>query len=114
KNARLAAERRAIAAQAVLDGAQADANRMVDFGTKQAMRLIADERTAAEQHAVRITTHATGELDRERYRVRRELLEETVELAHDEARRIVVAELDAARQEALVERLLTDLERSHA
>ena len=112
--AREAAIGRARAAETALDGAQADANRMVDFGSKQAMRLIADERAEAEDHARRIAAHANGELERERNRVRRELLEETVEKAHGQARTIVAAELDAARQRSLVDRVMTDLERAHA
>lgn len=101
-------------ARAALDAAKSDSTRMVEFGAAQAERLVADEKTEAEEHAARITAHADGELDRERYRVRRELLEETVERAHAEARKIVADELDPARQRTLVERLLTDLERSHA
>ncbi len=61
-----------------------------------------------------IQNNAGGELDRERYRVRRELLEETVERAHGEARRIVERELDAGRQRRLVEGMIAHLERSHA
>jgi F-type H+-transporting ATPase subunit b len=100
--------------RAALDIAQADSKRMVDFGAAQAERLVADTKVEAEAHATRVLAHASGELDRERYRVRRELLEDTVERAHQHARRIVAEELDPARQRALVERLLTDLERSHA
>lgn len=112
--ARADAEAKVAAAQASLDGAQGDANRMVEFGSLQALRLVADERAEAEEHAKRIIAHAGGELDRERYRVRRELLEETVEKAHEQARRIVATELDAARQRSLVDGLMTDLERAHA
>ena len=101
-------------AHAALETAKSDAKRMVEFGSAQAARLIADERRDAEEHAKRILAHAGGELDRERYRVRRELLEETVERAHAQAQAIVKRELDAARQRTLVERFITDLERSHA
>ena len=87
---------------------------MVEVGTAQAARLISDERIAAEEHGKRVLAHAAGELERERYRVRRELLEETVERAHAEAQSIVKRELDPARQRALVERLMEDLERSRA
>jgi len=101
-------------AQAELETAKADAIRMVEVGTAQAQRLVSDVRIEAEEHAKRILAHAAGELDRERYRVRRELLEETVERAHAQAQSLVRRELDPARQRTLVERLMTDLERSHA
>jgi len=102
------------AAQAALEQARADAKRMVEFGSAQSVKLVADERAAAQEHAARIAAHASGELERERYRVRRELLEETVERAHAQAQQIVRDELDAARQKTLVERLITHLERSNA
>jgi F-type H+-transporting ATPase subunit b len=101
-------------ARAALDTAGADSKRMVEFGAAQADRIVTDSKAEAEEHASRVMAHANGELERERYRVRRELLEDTVERAHDQARKIVADELDANRQRALVERLLTDLERSHA
>lgn len=100
-------------AQAALEAAKTDARRMVEVGTAQAARLVADERADADEHAKRVLAHAAGELERERYRVRRELLEETVERAHTQAQEIVKRELDPARQRSLVERLMTDLERSH-
>ena len=101
-------------ARAALDVAESDSKRMVEFGATQAQRLVADTKVEAEAHAARVTAHADGELDRERYRVRRELLEDTVERAHEHARKIVADELDAARQQALVEKLLSDLEKSRA
>lgn len=114
KQALADAEQAVVKAQASLDTARSDAKRMVGFGSAQAERLVADEKRAAEEHAARISAHANGELERERYRVRRELLEDTVERAHERARKIVADEVDHPRQRALVERLLTDLERSHA
>ncbi len=101
-------------ARAALDVAHADSKRMVEFGAAQAERLVADTKVEAEAHATRVLAHANGELDRERYRVRRELLEDTVERAHEHARRIVTEELDPSRQRALVDRLLSDLEKSRA
>jgi F0F1-type ATP synthase membrane subunit b/b' len=100
-------------ARAALEAAKTDATRMVEIGTAQAARLVTDERGAAQDHAKRILAHAGGELERERYRVRRVLLEETVERAHAEAQAIVKREVDPTRQRALVERLMDDLERSH-
>lgn len=101
-------------ARAALDVAESDSKRMVEFGAAQAQRLVADTKVEAETHAARVTAHANGELDRERYRVRRELLEDTVERAHEHARKIVADELDASRQASLVEKLLSDLEKSRA
>lgn len=101
-------------ARAALDVAESDSKRMVEFGSAQAQRLVADTKVDAEAHATRVLAHANGELDRERYRVRRELLEDTVERAHEHARKIVADELDPPRQRALVEQLLSDLEKSRA
>ena len=101
-------------ARAVLEQAKIDAKRMVEIGGSQAVRLVEAERTEAMQHAQRVKAHADGELERERYRVRRELLEETVERATAQAREIVKQRLDPAAQSALIERVIDDLERSHA
>lgn len=114
QTALVSAEEAVVMARAALQAAKSDATRMVEFGIAQAERNVEVERASADDHAKRITDHANGERDRERYRVRRELLEETVEKAHAEARKIVANELDPARQNSLVERLLLELERSHA
>jgi F0F1-type ATP synthase membrane subunit b/b' len=100
------------AAKAAIDQAKLDASRMVDVGDAQAARLIEAEIAAAKEHAQRIVTHASGELERERYRVRRELLEETVESAHTKAQELAKQEIDTHKQRSLVERLIQHLERS--
>jgi F-type H+-transporting ATPase subunit b len=99
-------------AQQSLEKAKVDAVRMVEIGAAQAARLVAEERAAAEEHRRRILAHASGELERERYRVRRELLEETVEKAHAEARELVKSELSPAKQQELVGQLVAVLERT--
>jgi F-type H+-transporting ATPase subunit b len=99
-------------AQKALEKAKVDAVRMVDIGTAQAARLIAEERAAAEDHGQRILAHAAGELDRERYRVRRELLEETVDKAHAEAKDLVKRELSAEKQHELIGQLVAVMERT--
>ena len=96
-----------------LEKAKLDSVRMVDIGTAQAARLVADERAAAEEHGKRIIAHASGELERERYRVRRELFEETVDKAHAEASKLVARELSPASQQGLIGQLVSSLERSH-
>ncbi len=101
-----------VAAVASIDRAKADALRMVEVGRTQAARLIDEERKAAVEHAQRIAAHAGGELQRERYRVRRELLEETVEHAHSQAQVLAKRELDPARQQELVEGVIAGLERA--
>ena len=102
------------AANLAIEQAKADSIRMLDSGTVQAAKLIEDERNVALEHQKRILAHAGGELERERYRVRRELLEETVELAHARARELAKREIDPAKQQMLVERLIEDLERARA
>jgi F0F1-type ATP synthase membrane subunit b/b' len=99
-------------AQQALEKAKVDAVRMVEIGAAQAVRLVAEERAAAEEHRKRILAHASGELDRERYRVRRELLEETVEKAHAQARALVKSELSPAKQQELVGQLVAVMERT--
>jgi F-type H+-transporting ATPase subunit b len=99
-------------AQQALEKAKVDAVRMVDIGTTQAATLIAEERAAAEDHGKRILAHAAGELDRERYRVRRELLEETVDKAHAEAKVLVKRELSPEKQHELIGQLIDVMERA--
>ena len=99
-------------AHKALEKAEVDAVRMVDVGTAQAARLVADERAAAEEHGKRILAHASGELDRERYRVRRELLEETVDKAHAEAKNLVKRELSPEKQHELIGQLVAVMERT--
>jgi F-type H+-transporting ATPase subunit b len=100
------------AAQRALEQAAQDSRRMETTAEAQAKRMVADELAEAGERAKRIAAHAAGELERERFRVRRELLEETVDRAHAEAREEVQRGLTPARQRALVERMLSDLERS--
>ena len=99
-------------AQKALEKARADAVRMVDIGAAQAARLVAEERAAAEDHGKRIVAHAAGELDRERYRVRRELLEETVDKAHAAAKALVTRELSPEKQHELIGQLVAVMERT--
>jgi F0F1-type ATP synthase membrane subunit b/b' len=102
------------ASQAAVEQAKVDSVRMVGVGKVQAAKLIEDERVEAREHAKRVLAHAGGELERERYRVRRELLEETVEQAHTQAQEIAKREIDSSKQHTLVERLIADLERARA
>lgn len=108
------AEAAVATAQHAIEQAKLDAVRMVDVGRAQAAKLIEDEREQAREHAQRILAHAAGELERERYRVRRELLEETVEQAHAQAQDLAKREIGPAQQHTLVERLLRHLERARA
>jgi F-type H+-transporting ATPase subunit b len=113
--AQVARARASIAdAQRAVEQAKTDSVRMVEVGKAQAERLIVEERNAAQEHAQRILAHAKGELERERYRARRELLEETVERATDEARALVKHDVTPAKQHELVESLLGSLEARHA
>lgn len=109
-----AAEQSVGTARTAIEKARADAVRMVEVGQAQAARLLVEERAAAHEHAQRILAHAAGELERERYRVRRELLEQTVERAHHEAQALARRELDPDKQARLVEQLMGTLERSRA
>jgi F0F1-type ATP synthase membrane subunit b/b' len=103
----------AVATHAILQ-AQLDAARMLETGKAQAARLIVEERNAALERAQRILAHASGELERERYRVRIELLEDTVERATSHARDIIKRDGTPAKQHGLVESLLGGLEARHA
>jgi F0F1-type ATP synthase membrane subunit b/b' len=102
------------AARRAIQQAELDSIRMVEVGKAQAQRVIVEDRFAAQEHAQRILAHAGGELDRERYRVRRELLEETVERATHAARGIVQRDLTPAKQNELVQSVLASLEAEHA
>ena len=101
-------------AKAAVEKAKTDSVRMVELAHAQAQRLIADERANAHEHAERVVAHAQGELDRERIRVRRELLAETVQRAHAQAQEIVKNELTEAQQRELIDRFTNELEASRA
>jgi F0F1-type ATP synthase membrane subunit b/b' len=101
-------------AKANVDQATIDARRMVQVGDAQAARLVEAEIAAAREHAGRILAHASGELERERYRVRRQLFEETVESAHSQAQELARREIDPRKQQSLVERLIHRLEHGRA
>jgi F0F1-type ATP synthase membrane subunit b/b' len=111
---RAASEAAVRSAATALERAEADARRMVDVGGSQAQRVIADERAAAEELARRLLAHAAGELERERYRVRRELLEETVERASAQAREEIRRAVGPQEQRVLMEGLIAGLERVRA
>ncbi len=110
-------ERRAASvdsARRAIEQAKLDAGRMVDIGRAQAVNLVASGRSEAQVHAERIRAHASGELERERYRVRRELLEDTVEQAHARATELAKAEIGPQEQRRLVDGLIANLERARA
>jgi F0F1-type ATP synthase membrane subunit b/b' len=102
------------AARAAIEQAKLDGARMVEIGNAQAARLIEAERTSADAHAQRFLAHASGALERERYRVRRELLDVTVAQAHSKAQELARQVIDPARQQMLVEETINYLERAHA
>lgn len=113
--AQRAANERAVAdARAAIEQAKVDAARMIEVGKAQAERFVIQEIKEARERAARVSAHADGELERERYRVRRELLEETVERATQTARDIVRAELTPQGQNELVERVIDGLEGARA
>ena len=108
--AREQAEAAVVAAQTQLEKAGHDAARMVEVAGQQAERLSAAQRAAAKEHARRVVANARGELERERYRVRHDLLLDTVERAYARAKDIARREFDAAAQARLVSGLMTELE----
>jgi F0F1-type ATP synthase membrane subunit b/b' len=100
-------------AAAGVEAARAAAARMIDVAASQAKRTAVETLAAAQEHSQRIVAHAAGELDRERYRVRREVLENTVERAYSRAKLLATGELDAVKQRALLDRSIDELERAH-
>ena len=111
--ARAENERLVGVAAAAVDTARVAGARMIDVAASQAKRTAVENRAAAQEHAQRIVAHAAGELDRERYRVRREVLENTVERAYSRARVLATGELDAVKQRVLLDRAIDDLGRAH-
>lgn len=101
-------------AHAELERAKTDAARMVTVAHQQAERLHEQERSAAQEHAKRVIAHARGELDRERYRARQELLLDTVERAFARATDLARQEIDPATQAQLVGQLMAQLEAGRA
>jgi F0F1-type ATP synthase membrane subunit b/b' len=101
-------------ASAAIEQAKAAAARMIDVGRAQAERLLTEESAAATEHAQRLLAHAQGEQERERYRVRREMLEDTVERATAAARELVKRELTPAKQDELVHEAVSAIGTRHA
>ena len=102
------------AARAAIEQAKTAAARMMEVGRAQAERLVTEERAAATEHAQRLLAHAQGEQERERYRVRRELLEDTVERATTGARELIKRELTPGKQDDLVHEAVSAIGTSHA
>jgi F-type H+-transporting ATPase subunit b len=111
--ARAENERLVGAAAAAVEAARIAAARMIDVAASQAKRTALENNAAAQEHAQRIVAHAAGELDRERYRVRREVLENTVERAYSRAKLLATGELDAVKRRALLDRAIDELGRAH-
>jgi len=111
----LAETKRAVdAASAAIEEAKTAAARMIGVGNAQAERLVTEERAAATEHAQRLLAHAQGEQERERYRVRREMLEDTVERATAAARELVKRELTPDKQGELVREAVSAIGTRHA
>ncbi len=98
------------AARTAVEKAKRDASTMFSVAQQQAKSLIASERAREQERAQRIVAYAHGELARERYRVRHELLADTVERAYGQAREAIKRQLDDAGQRRLIEAFIRDLE----
>lgn len=109
---RAAAADLVVARQQELEQTKRDGSRMVEVALQQAQHLVRSQKTAAQEHAQRVIVNAGGELDRERYRARHELLLDTVERAYRRATELARQEIDAAAQARLVERLMSEIEAS--
>ena len=77
---------------------------------EQAAALVAAERLKAQERAARMLAHAKGELERERYRVRQELLGQTVERAYGKAVDLLRREIGKEDQQRLLEEFVHRLE----
>jgi F-type H+-transporting ATPase subunit b len=96
--------------QQELEQAKADASRMLQVVLAQAERTVSSQESAAKEHAQRTIAHARGELDRERYRARQELLLDTVDRSYRRSKEIARTEIDPAKQALLVEAAVDALE----
>ncbi|MDQ2817670.1 MAG: hypothetical protein M3T49_05590 [Candidatus Eremiobacteraeota bacterium] len=106
------AEAAVVAARAALSKAQGDAQVMFAQAQERAENLVLEERAKARERAARVVGYARGELGREMRRVRRELLIDTVDLAHERARETVRASIDDEVQRRLISAFIGDLEHS--
>ena len=109
-SARAAGAESLAAAKAAFEGAQADAPGIVAGAREQAAALVAAERLKAQERAARMLAHAKGELERERYRVRQELLGQTVERAYGKAVDLLRREIGKEDQQRLLEEFVHRLE----
>lgn len=90
--------------------ARAKTEAAVKEGTEQRKAIVAE----AEGAAARILAKAKAEIEMERARAIEEIRQEMVRLALESAEKICRAQMNAARQEAMVERFIDEIDRVKA
>ena len=113
ERAQIEAERALAKYTAQLNEARGEAQKIREDARVQGVAIIEDLRTKAAEEAARITAAATASIQSERQQAMTALRNEVGALATDLASKIVGEALDdQVRQSRIVDRFITDLEKS--
>lgn len=93
--------------KALLEEARREAEVIRERAVATAAQLLADGHVRAAQEYDRLVEAAGGEIERERQRAREEVSRQIGAIVVDAAERVVRAEIDAARQRALVDEVIS-------
>ncbi len=114
ERAQIEAERALAKYTAQLNEARGEAQKIREDARVQGVAIIEDLRTKAAEEAARITAAATASIQSERQQAMTALRNEVGALATDLASKIVGEALDdQVRQSRIVDRFITDLEKSN-
>ncbi len=99
-------------AKAILAEARAQARTVVDNANRVAEELAAEARRRGEEEYARVVARAQGEIERARRQTEASLVEEMANLVVATAERVVEAEIDPARHQALIDQAIDAVQAS--
>ncbi|ASQ91479.1 ATP synthase F0 subunit B [Prosthecochloris sp. GSB1] len=96
----------------LLAKADAEAEKIIREGKEYGDQLRADITRKAQEEASRMISSAKDEIEQEKRRALDELRNEVADLAVKGAEKIIMANLDAAKQKGIVDNMIQDLSRN--
>lgn len=97
-------------AMEILHEAREKATEVIALAQKRATEIIEEAKEAGRAEGGRMVTAAQAEIEQEVNRTRERLRQEVVTLALKGAEQILAREVDAAQHQAMLDRLITDLQ----
>lgn len=94
-------------ARTILADARAQARTVVDNANRVAEQLQAEARRRGEEEYAAIVARAQGEIDRSRRQAENSLVEQMAGLVVSTAERVIQAEIDPARHQALIDEAIS-------